>query len=278
MSMPSPNEMTAQSYDQYLELPGFRDPGYHLTRQNRLDPEVALGWSLSLPYEIGPDRVIDGPGPAPQPKKGLKKLFGGGGRGYESRYRQMLSGSWGVNDGQSALQTAHELLTGAGDPGYRALRSALSDLVALPVGERGQHLNGLIAATREVVDPEVPDEAVAAEVRRIVGPFLMEESVMALPSTLPVDTVGWDTARALRVLWMAHGAGYITEQDAEPLVRGALDITRQVYGSWREHADGFIIGRTQWCETIDEGSFEYVGGMAISLHHPESPWVATPLH
>ena len=276
MSMPSPNEMTAQNYDQYLELPGFRDTGYHLTRQNRLDPEVALGWSLSLPYELGPDRIIDGPGPAPEPKKGLKKLFGGG--GDESRNRHMLNGSWSVTDGKGALQTALALLNDAGDPGYRALRPTLSDLVTLPVAERGQHVHGIIAATREAVDPEVPDEAVAAEVRRIVGPFLMEESVMALPSTLPADTVGWDTARALRILWMAHGAGYITEQDAEPLVRGALDITRQAYGSWREHADGFIVGRTQWCETIDESSFEYVGGMAIALHHPESPWVSTPLH
>lgn len=189
----------------------------------------------------------------------------------------MLNGSWSVTDGKGALQTALALLNDAGDPGYRALRPTLSDLVTLPVAERGQHVDGIIAATRQAVDPEVPDEAVAAEVRRIVGPFLMEESVMALPSTLPVDTVDWDTSRALRILWMAHGAGCITEQDAEPLVRGALDITRQAYGSWLEHADGFIVGRTQWCETIDEGSFEYVGGMAIALHHPESPWVTTPL-
>ncbi len=76
---------------------------------------------------------------------------------------------------------------------------------------------------------------------------------------------------------MAHGAGYITEEDAEPLVRGALEVTRQVYSSWREHADGFIVGRTQWTGMIDEGSFEYVGGMAISLNHPESPWATTPL-
>ncbi len=137
----------------------------------------------------------------------------------------MLNGSWSVTDGKGALQTALALLNDAGDPGYRALRPTLSDLVTLPVAERGQHVDGIIAATRQAVDPEVPDEAVAAEVRRIVGPFLMEESVMALPSTLPVDTVDWDTARALRILWMAHGAGCITEQDAEPLVRGALDIT-----------------------------------------------------
>ncbi|MDN5721781.1 MAG: DUF1266 domain-containing protein [Corynebacterium sp.] len=229
---------------------------------------------MSLPYELGPDRIIDGPGPAPQPKKGLKKLIGGG---DEGRCRQMLSGSWEVTNREEALNTAHELLTYAGDAGYRALRPALTDLVQLPVPQRGQHLVGLIAATREAVDPEVPDEAVAAEVRRVAGPFLLEESVRALPSQLPTDTVGWDSARALRMLWMAHGAGYITEEDAEPLVRGALEVTRQVYSSWREHADGFIVGRTQWTGMIDEGSFEYVGGMAISLNHPESPWATTPL-
>lgn len=96
--------MTAQNYDQYLELPGFRDTGYHLTRQNRLDPEVALGWSLSQPYELGPDRIIDGPGPAPEPKKGLKKLFGGG--GDESRNRHMLNGSWSVTDGKGPADRA----------------------------------------------------------------------------------------------------------------------------------------------------------------------------
>lgn len=152
---------------------------------------------MSLPYELGPDRIIDGPGTAPQPKKGLKKLIGGG---DEGRCRQMLSGSWEVTNREEALNTAHELLTYAGDAGYRALRPALTDLVQLPT-----------------------------------------------------DTVGWDTARALRMLWMAHGAGYITEEDAEPLVRGALEVTRQVYSSWREYADGFIVGRTQWTGMIDEG-------------------------
>lgn len=71
--------------------------------------------------------------------------------------------------------------------------------------------------------------------------------------------------------WLHH------REDAEPLVRGASEVTRQVYSSWREHADGFIVGRTQWTGMIDEGSFEYVGGMAISLNHPESPWATTPL-
>lgn len=86
----------------------------------------------------------------------MKKLIGGG---DEGRCRQMLSGSWEVTNREEALNTTHELLTYAGDAGYRALRPALTDLMQLPTA-----------------------------------------------------TVGWDTVRALRMLWIAHGAGYITEK------------------------------------------------------------------
>ncbi|WP_376783588.1 DUF1266 domain-containing protein [Corynebacterium variabile] len=83
---------------------------------------------------------------------------------------------------------------------------------------------------------------------------------------MPCGSCGWRTAPA-------------ASPNRTPSPRSAAPWTspRQAYGSWREHADGFIVGRTQWCETIDKGSSEYVGGMAIALHHPESPWVTTPL-
>lgn len=178
--------MTAQNYDHYLELPGLRDTGYHPTRQNRLDPEVVLGWSLSLPYELGPDRIVDGPGPALEPKKGLKKLLGGG--GDESRDRHMLNGSWSVTDGKGALQTALVLLNDAGEPGYRMRRP-------------------------------LPRSAGSSDCSS------WRNRSWHCPRPLPVDTVGRDAARALRILWMAYDADYITEQDADPVVRGALDIT-----------------------------------------------------
>lgn len=38
-SMPSPDGMTAQDYDEYLELPEFRDRGWRLVREHRLDPD-----------------------------------------------------------------------------------------------------------------------------------------------------------------------------------------------------------------------------------------------
>jgi hypothetical protein len=232
--MTSPQQSTATTYDEYLELPEFRDRGWHLVRENRLDPDLALGWSLHMPYELGDDR-------------------------------------------DETLGTVQNLLEYAGDPGYRAMLPALRQLLTVPVGQRPGYLASIAEMVRGAVEDSVTDEQVVAEVNRVVGPFLVQESVLALPATLPPDTVGWDTARALRVLWMAHGAGIVTEQDAEPFIRAALDLTRQVYGSWREHADGFLVGRAQWAEAVDDGSLEYAGGLATALHHPDSPWVLTPL-
>lgn len=272
--MTSPQQRNVGTYDEYLELPEFRDRGWRLVRENRLDPDLALGWSLHMPYELGDGHVVDAPGPVHTPKKGLKKMFG---TDMAGTYRQMLANSWGVHDRDETLGTVQNLLEYAGDPGYRAMLPALRQLLTVPVGQRPGYLASIAEMVRGAVDDSVTDEQVVAEVNRVVGPFLVPESVLALPAALPPDTVGWDTARALRVLWMAHGAGFVTEQDAEPFVRAALDLTRQVYGSWREHADGFLVGRAQWVEAVDDSSLEYAGGMATALHHPDSPWVLTPL-
>lgn len=123
-----------------------------------------------------------------------------------------------------------------------------------PVEERRARAADLFDNMVHELSVRHPTVDADAEVPRVVDPFLLPDAELALPARLPSDTVGWDVYRAMEVLFIACRARILSEKQAEPLVLSALELTRKTYRSWREHVDGFIVGRTVSFGTIDDST------------------------
>lgn len=188
-------------------------------------------------------------------------------RGDDHRHR--VASVYGVKDAATALDVAWDRLRLArmGNADYRELRPVLQDIVAAPAKDR--------TPTRAWETLTSVDTGKHG----LVIPFLQDEAVYALPADLPADTIAWDVSVAMRILWLAHGGGLFEDTVAcHDLARDALDLIRSTYSSWREVADGIVVGRALTTGRLDESCIAYVDQVALALNHPDSPWARLPLH
>ncbi|MGP9723214.1 DUF1266 domain-containing protein [Corynebacterium sp. AOP40-9SA-29] len=275
------NTTESMTYDEYLALDGFKAGRYPLVRENRLNRERQLAWSLSMPFEMDKGRVVDGPSGdyRARPRSFSWVAFvsdrSGAPPGFEGLCRldkERLNSVWGVTTGASAVNTAWKLILEAGDPGYRVLLPYARDIVARPLEARIDRAGDLFDEMVRRISENLPDRDPVREVHRVLDPFITVNAPQVLPSVLPRDTAAWDIARALQLLRVSFRTGLIDVKDTDTLVDSALHVTRQAYGNWREYADGYIVGRAESAGLVDEDAFAERDAVADALNHPQSLW------
>lgn len=261
-----PADYSAPAYDDRIRQVAPQPSRPEFLWLNTSDQSIQRAWSLSLPHDLTDRRVVDGPPPALPPNEGFRRIFAVD-RGEDHRHR--LASVYGVKDAATALEVAWDRLrlASTGNAGYRALRPLLQEVVSVP------------PETRSLTHSWETLSRVNTDKHALVIPFLQDEAVYALPAVLPVDTIAWDVSVAMRILWLAHGGGLFEDTVAcHDLALDALDLIRSTYSSWREVADGIVVGRALSTGRVDESCIAYVDQVAIALNHPDSPWVRLPLH
>ncbi|GAA4605809.1 hypothetical protein GCM10023195_20420 [Actinoallomurus liliacearum] len=95
-----------------------------------------------------------------------------------------------------------------------------------------------------------------------------------------VSPLAWDVALYVDVARNAFAAGHLDEAEAWRLLGNVVQPTAATYGSWKEYADDYLLGRMVWMGTLrgtpDEGfpapqkvSDEHLRAL---LEAPDSPW------
>ncbi|MBK9000548.1 MAG: DUF1266 domain-containing protein [Myxococcales bacterium] len=149
--------------------------------------------------------------------------------------KEILGDAWDVTDRPSALWTLWELLQyGASFTAFRMLTPA-----GAKEAQSEAHQRRRLAFARKH----------AATIRR--------RSLTA-----------WDAARASNVASWCHTAGYITEPELWGFAAAARARARAAYGSWRELAADYCMGRELWMGDAEEAR-EAADEL---LADPESPW------
>jgi len=88
--------------------------------------------------------------------------------------------------------------------------------------------------------------------------------------------LAWDLVRVVANARAAHECGYIADDEAWRLIERAYERARGAYGSWREVATSYVIGRALWGgdgEPLDH----FVEVSARMLNDPRSPYCTTSL-
>lgn len=90
-----------------------------------------------------------------------------------------------------------------------------------------------------------------------------------------VGVSGWDTGRAVFLARLGFDRGYLSAQEAWSYIDAAAEVAARECGSWKQHADSYIVGRALWGGSGSDNS-GLVGIARYLLAQPKSPWVALP--
>ncbi len=87
----------------------------------------------------------------------------------------------------------------------------------------------------------------------------------------PHGILAWDMGRAVNVARLAFDAGYLTRAEAWNAINDAAAHARQAFGSWRDLAASYMVGRAMWGGTgvMLDGLIVVAQGL---LEDDESPW------
>ncbi|MEV0401685.1 DUF1266 domain-containing protein [Actinoallomurus sp. NPDC050550] len=99
-----------------------------------------------------------------------------------------------------------------------------------------------------------------------------------------LSPLAWDVALYVDVVRNAFAAGYLDEGEAWQLLWNVVRPTAAAYGSWKEYADDYLLGRIVWMGmlrgTPDE---DFPAPQEVSDKHiqtlleaPDSPWNTVP--
>ncbi|MDE7195231.1 MAG: DUF1266 domain-containing protein [Oscillospiraceae bacterium] len=173
--------------------------------------------------------------------------------------KENLEDYYGITDSASAVDTLDWLL----ERGHRVYFDAIKGMVS---GRgTGVDVSGLEPGEQERVGGYISNLEEASE-------DLAEEDYINDKSDLAdISVTAWDMGRLVLVTRCCFDAGYISENDAWRYINSARISCKEQYGSWKELARGYVIGRAMW----SGGDMSLSGIMAIAeglLDDDESPW------
>lgn len=173
--------------------------------------------------------------------------------------KENLEDYYGITDSASAIDTLDWLLK----RGHRVYFDAIKD-VASGRGA-GVNVSGPESGEQERVGEYISNLEEASD-------DLAEEDYIKSKSDLAdISVTAWDMGRLVLVTRCCFDVGYISEDDAWRYINSARISCREQYGSWKELARGYVVGRAMW-----SGSDMALSGiMAIAeglLEDDGSPW------
>lgn len=180
--------------------------------------------------------------------------------------RAWLSGSWDANNAEQTRERIQSLLMHGHAETFDMLISVAAQ--GDPDAMR-EHLQNAFAAELEN-DPELA-EFIANQPEALAR--LEKLGYLVTPADVGRGTRAYDLGRAVTVSRVAFGAGYLKRDEALALVRMSAFIAARTFGSWRQFATSYLLGRALW-GGVDDPDFE--GMVRITeelLRNARSPWL-----
>lgn len=195
----------------------------------------------------------------------------------------ILWNSWSVDGRDSAMRTVRRLHSGMHAPYYGAAHPLVEELIACPVNDRDsvreRHLRFLTALAAAEGRPAGMYTSYyrSWEQARRMG------VCAAVRGVFPADIYAWDLARTVLIVRAGFTAGYLTHDDAWPLLLLGLELARARYPNWRQFGRATAVGRYFWSAHGDLPTAKSVGDAALIemrrlASHPLSPWRRFELH
>lgn len=166
--------------------------------------------------------------------------------------KSLLRNSWEISSREDLLQTLEWIDKG----GHRQLFSLLGARVAnAPPDELSKLVSKL--------GPENGNSVMIAH--QYYGKYAAQ------------SITAWDYARYINVCRWGVAAGYLTEDEAWPLVMHAAQIIQQTFSSWSEFGENYLVGREFWSShqtQIDGRDMRAI--YRRLLNDPNSVWNQNP--
>lgn len=176
-----------------------------------------------------------------------------------------LGENYGIDDRESAIETLTYFFHRGHHIYYDAIKPVISNISSevdtsmLSDSEKEGNLETYINNLKETLE------------------FLVSNKVIKNSSELKdISIEAWDLARVAFVARCCYDCNYITESESWEFIMAAYQKTKEIYPSWKEFTQGYIVGRCMW-----SGEHHYnVGILNIAeglLNDNDSPWVKNPL-
>ena len=169
-----------------------------------------------------------------------------------ARARELLAAGWGVRRRDDLFRALNELDEGT----ERAMFSKM--------GERSSALSE--TQFEKMVSRLSPQQANALKVAREYYPRYQGQSLL-----------GWDYARYINVCRWGVAAGYMTPDEAWPLIMNAARTLQSTFGSWQEFGQNYMVGR-KFVPPVDIGTPMRSAQAAYNwlISNSASPWQRIP--
>ena len=179
----------------------------------------------------------------------------------KSRIKEGLADAWDVEDRAGAV-TCLEWLR---DEGHRAYYQEIAPRLGMDPDARNEQLEAIFGDDAETAIGFADNlsECIAGRGGDDIIPFDVENMEKGI--------LAWDTGRMTVVARMAYDIGYLDEGTAWSYISAAYEMTLKEYGSWKEVAAGYLIGRGMWGgdETILNGLYVIAEN---AFENDNSPW------
>ncbi|WP_078118112.1 DUF1266 domain-containing protein [Thiosocius teredinicola] len=181
----------------------------------------------------------------------------------KAEMQDWLRGAWNVNGPSEAMMQIQALLDGTHVYLFDEIlqQSTVMDEHQLREYLSGDHGPQGVAEINEFVDNFVNGQAT-----------FRNAGYLEANAAGELTTYGFDLGRAVTVTRVAVGAGYLSEEEARPLIEKAASICTQHFASWNEFARSFVLGRGIW-GGVDDPNFNNMQEIAnYWLTASASPW------
>lgn len=195
--------------------------------------------------------------------------------------RRRLKDWWGIDDAVAARMTVGSLLDGMHSRGFEVVAPLVQDAIdstdSLTIDNHREFLSARALASATRVAGNVDDYNALYNLRTmdILRPVLRNEN-------FPSHVRAWDLGRIGFIVRMGLRCGYLTTDEAWPMLTAGLSAARDYYANWRQFAHGYLIGRAYWMAGYDlkkAGTAANEVGAVINalLVRSDSPWRRQPL-
>lgn len=176
-----------------------------------------------------------------------------------SAIKENLCNYYDIVDRESALETLEWLY----NSGHRVYFDLIKDAVS--------------GKDTKIIADELNDEDIErikdyiSNLQESLDEVIEEHFVDSRRALSECSIAAWDMGRLVLLTRCCFDVGYISDEEAWYYINGARQISKEQYGSWKDFASGYVIGRAMWSGS----NVSLTGIISIAqglLEDEESPW------